>query len=238
MGSSGLINGALTILAACVPLAKRPVYLGIVMSVSQLGIVLGPLIGGALTQYTTWRWCFYINLPIGGLTAGVLLLINIPDRVMRDTGTPLISVIREKLDLLGFALFAPAAVQFLLALQWGGTTYPWNSATVIGLFCGAAGTLCVFLAWEYHKGDMAMIPFSIMKRRVVWCSCLAAFFFFGGMLSFTYYLPIYFQAVKGVSPTLSGVYLLPSVLSQILFSVVSGFLGMSYFGIPSFLLAL
>jgi len=227
MGGSGLINGALTILAACLPLAKRPVYLGIMMSVSQLGVVLGPVVGGALTQYTTWRWCFYINLPVGGLTAGLLLLVNIPERVVRDSETPLTSIIREKLDLLGFALFAPAAIQFLLALQWGGTRYPWSSATVIGLFCGAAGTLCVFLAWEYRKGDMAMIPFSIMRRRVVWCSCLVAFFYFGGMLSFIYYLPIYFQAVKGVSPTLSGVYLLPSILSQIVFSVLSGFLGMS-----------
>lgn len=226
MGSSGLVNGALTIMAACVPLAKRPVYLGIMMSVSQLGIVLGPLIGGALTQYTTWRWCFYINLPICGLTAVLLLLINIPDRVVRDTDMKSITIIREKLDLVGFALFAPAAVQFLLALQWGGTRYRWDSATVIGLLCGTAGTVCVFLAWEYRKGDMAMIPFSIMRRKVVWSSCLVAFFFFGGMLSFSYYMPIYFQAVKGVSPTMSGVYLLPSISSQILFSVLSGFLGM------------
>ncbi|KAG6986530.1 hypothetical protein G7Y79_00078g099840, partial [Physcia stellaris] len=122
----------------CVPLAKRPIYLGMVMSIGQLGIAFGPLIGGALTQYTTWRWCFYINLPIGGVTAAILLLIKIPDRTAQHKGTPLPTILRERLDLLGFAIFAPAAIQFLLALQWGGTKYRWNSPTVIGLFCGAA----------------------------------------------------------------------------------------------------
>lgn len=227
LGSSGLINGALTIIAACVPLVKRPVYLGIMMSISQFGTVLGPLIGGALTQYTTWRWCFYINLPIGGVTAALLLCITVPDRTAKD-GTSLANIVREKLDLLGFSIFAPAAIQFFLALEWGGVSYRWDSAKIIGLLCGAAGTLCVFLAWEYRKGDGAMIPFSMMRRRVVWSSCFVVCFFFGGMLSMSYYLPIYFQAVKGVSPTLSGVYLLPSILSQILFSVLSGVLGKYY----------
>ena len=225
LGSSGLINGALTIIAACVPLAKRPMYLGIMMAIAQLGLVLGPLIGGALTQYTTWRWCFYINLPIGGATAALLIFITLPDRTIKAPHTWWLGIVREKLDLLGFAIFAPAAIQFFLALEWGGTSYAWDSATVIGLFCGAAGTLCLFLAWEYRKGDAAMIPFSMMRNRVVWSSCFVVCFFYGGMLAMSYYLPIYFQAVKGVSPTLSGVYLLPSILSQMALAPLSGYLG-------------
>ena len=134
LGSSGLINGALTIIAACVPLQKRPAYLGFMMSFGQLGIAFGPLIGGALTQYTTWRWCFYINLPIGAVAAAILLLIRIPDRTADTRDVSLPTIFREKLDLLGFAIFAPAAIQFLLALQWGGTKYRWDSATTIGLF--------------------------------------------------------------------------------------------------------
>ena len=225
LGSSGLVNGALTIMAACVPLEKRPFHLGAMMSISQLGILLGPLIGGALTQYTIWRWCFYINLSIGGLAAAFLFLIAVPDRSFKDNGISLSVIIREKLDLVGFAIFASAAVQFLLALQSGGTREPWNSVVVIGLFCGAAGTLCLFLVWEHPKGDAAMVPFSMIRIRIVWSSCLFIFSFIGVMLSMSYYLPIYFQAVKGVSPILSGLYLLPSFLSQMFLSVLSGYLG-------------
>ena len=132
----------------------------------------------------------------------------------------------EKLDVLGFALFAPCAIQFLLALEWGGTRYAWESATIIGLFCGAAGTFCVFLVWEYRRGDSAMIPFSMVRRRIVWCSCSVTFFFMGSMMITSYYMPIYFQAVRNATPTMSGVYILPGILSQILFAIVAGVLGM------------
>lgn len=113
----------------------------------------------------------------------------------------------------------------LMALQWGGVKYTWNSATIIGLLCGGAGTLVLFMAWEYRVGDSAMIPFSILRKTVVWCSCLVIGFFFASLLVFSYYLPIYFQTVKGVSPTMSGVYMLPGVFSQIVTAILSGFLG-------------
>lgn len=83
----------------------------------------------------------------------------------------------------------------------------------------------MFLLWEYRKGDNAMIPFSIARQRVVWCSCIFGFFLMGTVMCTSYYLPIYFQAVKGVTPTLSGVYLLPSILSQLMLAVISGALG-------------
>jgi hypothetical protein len=114
---------------------------------------------------------------------------------------------------------------FLLALEWGGTTYAWNSSIVIGLFCGAAATLLIFLAWEYKRGHTAMIPFGIVKQRVVWSSCLTMFFFAGSMMLTNYYLSIYFQAVRGASPLTSGVDILPGVLSQMLLSLISGVLG-------------
>lgn len=129
-----------------------------------------------------------------------------------------------KLDLFGFSLFAPAAIQFLLALEWGGTKHPWGSATVIGLFCGAFGTLLVFLAWEYHMSDGAMIPLSIIRRRVVWSSCVNYGCLMGATLSSTFYLPIYFQAARDATPTLSGVDLLPSMLGTIIFGITSGIL--------------
>ena len=134
--------------------------------------------------------------------------------------------ILKELDIIGFALFAPAAIQLLLALQWGGIRYHWGDATIIGLFCGAFGTLCLFLARQYRVGDKAMIPFSMVRQRPVWSASLTMFFFFGAQLIMSYYLPIYFQTVRDASPTMSGVYMLPSILSQIIFATVSGVLGM------------
>ena len=139
-----------------------------------------------------------------------------------------ISVVRTlptKLDLIGFAIFAPAAIQLLLALQYGGNQFAWNSSTVIGLFCGAGATSLVFLAWDYYKGDAAMIPLSMIRKRTVWSSCLVYGFLMSQLFCTSYYLPIYFQGVKGVSPTLSGAYLLPSILSQLFLAVGSGTLG-------------
>jgi hypothetical protein len=137
------------------------------------------------------------------------------------------SVVRTlpaKLDLIGFAIFAPAAIQLLLALQYGGITFPWNSAQIIGLFCGAGGTFIVFLAWEYYKSDAAMIPFSMVRKKTVWASCLIYGLVMGQLFCLSFYLPIYFQGVKGASPTMSGVYILPGVLSHVFTSLSSGVL--------------
>lgn len=131
----------------------------------------------------------------------------------------------KELDLVGFALFAPAAIMLLLALQYGGNQYSWNSSQVIGLLVGSVVTFAVFVLWEAHKGDSAMIPASIMKRRTVWASCITFGFLMSLLYMITYYLPIYFQAVKGVSPTMSGVYLLPTIIAQLLAAGLSGFLG-------------
>ena len=171
---------------------------------------------------------FYINLPVGGAVAILLILIRIPDLTIKTEGQSTLLMILGKLDIFGFALFAPAAIQFLLALEWGGSRYVWKSATIIGLFCGAAGTFCVYLAWEYRRGDSAMIPFSMVRRRIVWCSCLNIFMFMGSMIITSYYMPIYFQAVRNATPTMSGVYILPAIISQVIFASVSGFLGMCH----------
>jgi hypothetical protein len=171
---------------------------------------------------------FYINLPCGGVAATFLLFISLPLRTTKGAGKQTVLNTLGKLDLIGFSLFAPATIQFIFALEWGGIKYAWNSATIIGLFCGSFGTLLVFLAWEHHMGDEAMIPLSIIGRRVVWSSSLNYVCFMGSMLISTYYLPIYFQAVRNATPTLSGVDLLPSVISTIIFGIVSGGLCMSY----------
>ena len=98
----------------------------------------------------------------------------------------------------------------------------------MGSECGAGVTFIIFLVWEHRVGDEAMFPYSMVRKREVWSSCLVIGFFFGSLLTFSYYLPIYFQAVKGASPTMSGVYILPGILSQMLMAVVSGVLGEDY----------
>lgn len=113
----------------------------------------------------------------------------------------------------------------LMALEWGGSQYSWKSATIIGLFCGAAVMSIVFLSWEYYAGVDAMIPFSMVKLRVIWSSCLVIWVLFGAMMVYSYYLPIYFQAVRGASPMKSGVDILPLILSQVVGSILSGGLG-------------
>ncbi|OJJ06466.1 hypothetical protein ASPVEDRAFT_200448 [Aspergillus versicolor CBS 583.65] len=224
MGVSGISNGAFTIIAGIAPLNKRPALIGMVMGISQFGLVIGPLIGGVLTQYSTWRWCFYINLPVGALVGLLLLFVRIPDETRKPEAKVVARVMHKELDLVGFALFAPAAIMLLLALQYGGNQYSWNSSQVIGLLVGSVVTFVVFVLWEAHKGDSAMIPASIMKRRTVWASCITFGFLMSLLYMITYYLPIYFQAVKGVSPTMSGVYLLPTIIAQLFAAGLSGFL--------------
>ncbi|KAK4165644.1 putative multidrug efflux system protein [Cladorrhinum sp. PSN259] len=222
IGGAGLINGALTIIATSVPLERRASLTGVMMGLSQLGIVSAPLIGGALTTYTTWRWCFYINLPVGALAFIGLLLVQIPDQMEKQPAMVVLRRIHVELDLVGFALLAPASVMLLMALSWGGNEYRWDSATIIGLFSGAGGTALVWLAWDWHKGDEAMIPLSMLSKRAVWASSVTHTFLMSITYAGSFFLPIYFQAVKDATPIMSGVYLLASIISQLFAAVGSG----------------
>ncbi|KAJ5152477.1 hypothetical protein N7492_009757 [Penicillium capsulatum] len=173
----------------------------------------------------SWRWCFYLNLPIGGLVAILLFIIEIPEQMIKPPIEKAARTIIHELDLIGFALFSPAAIQLLLALSYGSNgKYAWNSATVIGLFGGAAGTFAVFLLWEHHQGAKAMIPLNMIVNRKVWASCLVMMGIYGTVNCTSYYLPIYFQSVHNYSPIRSGISLLPVMLGQVVFSVVSGLL--------------
>ncbi|KAH6715640.1 major facilitator superfamily domain-containing protein [Leptodontidium sp. MPI-SDFR-AT-0119] len=222
MGGSGLLNGAYGIIHGIAPIEKQPRLLGIIIGLSLLGILSGPLIGGLLTEFASWRWCFYINIPSGGIAAFLLAIIPFPgEKNTTTTKQPLLQRLL-KLDLVGFFFFAPAAMMLIFAIEWGGTMYLWNSPTIIGLFVGCGATFLVFVAWEHHVGAGAMIPLSIIRRRVIWSSCLYMLFFIGSALTAIFYLPLYFQTVRHASPTMSGVDLLPSIIATSLFSIVAG----------------
>ncbi|KAI0177899.1 major facilitator superfamily domain-containing protein [Pestalotiopsis sp. NC0098] len=236
VGASGVSSGAYTILSATVPLERRPAILGMLMGIAQLGTISGPLVGGAFTTGYTWRWCFYINLPLGALVAVPLLLLHIPDQVEKSNALKVVRNLHRHLDLIGFALLAPAIVQLLLALQFGGNQFAWSSSQVIGLFCGSGATFIVWVFWNIHKGDKALLPFFIIKRREVWTSGVNYAFMMSTVFGSTYFLPIYFQAVKGVNAIMSGVYLLPIVLPQLLSAVVGGTLVTKIGYVPPFAL--
>lgn len=133
-----------------------------------------------------------------------------------------------KFDLTGFALFTPASIMLLLALQFGSGEYGWNSPTVIGLFCGAGAVALLFIAWEWRVGDEAMIPLKLVSQTVVWTSSLNFAFLMSVTVGASNFLPIYFQSVKGLSPTMSAVYMLAGIISQLILLLFSGALSMDF----------
>lgn len=130
-----------------------------------------------------------------------------------------------KLDLLGFVLFAGCTIQLLLAIQYGGNQYAWNDSTIIGLFCGSGVAFSLWLAWDWYKGDAAMLPLSMICKRPVWASCLTYGLGTGTLIMMSYYLPTYFQGMRGSSPLMSGVQLLPNIISQLIMGILCGRLG-------------
>ncbi|KAK1997781.1 hypothetical protein LX36DRAFT_58946 [Colletotrichum falcatum] len=121
--------------------------------VANSGSVFGPVLGGVITQYSTWRWCFYINMPIGAVVLLFLAWCNIPEQLSKPDLMEVLPRLHKYLDFVGFVSSAAAAAVLLTALQIGGNTYPFGSPVVIGNFCGSAGALAAFLVWNYRKGE-------------------------------------------------------------------------------------
>ncbi|KAF8246149.1 MFS general substrate transporter [Wilcoxina mikolae CBS 423.85] len=220
LGSSGLFSGATNIMAVTMSLQSRAAFMGGISSMFGVATVIGPLIGGVLTQHASWRWCFYINLPCGFVTAVLLIFVFHP-KLRKLAALTTIDKL-QKLDILGCLFFVPPCIMLLLGIQWGGNNYPWKSGQVLGLIIGCIPLFCIFIAWEHHKGSDAMVPLGIIRQLTVATSCLTMFFQMGGALLMTYYLPIWFQVVKDANPTASGVMMLPTILAQVLLAIVCG----------------
>ena len=154
-----------------------------------------------------------------------LLLLNIPEQLNKPHWLEVLKNPMQEFDLIGFGLFAPAAIMLFLVLDFGGNRFSWNSPEVIGLFCGTAAMFAIWCFWNYRKGVSALIPFSMLGRRVVWSSCATIFIIAGTVFVTAYYLPLYFQGVKAQTPFESGYNFLPTILTQVVFTLLSGRLG-------------
>ncbi|KAG4028427.1 hypothetical protein MFRU_021g00190 [Monilinia fructicola] len=221
LGSAGIFSGALIIVAYSVPLVKRPMFTGIIGAMYGIASVAGPLLGGVFTDKATWRWCFLINLPIGAVTIIVILIFfKAPDREA-VAELPWSERVKE-FDLLGTAFFIPAIICLLLALQWGGTKYPWGNGRIIALFVLFGVLIGIFIAIQFWKGDSATVPPNMMKKRSMWSAAWFSFCLGSYFLLLIYYLPIWFQAVKGDSAVKSGISNIPMVLTLVIVSIISG----------------
>ncbi|KAB8078693.1 major facilitator superfamily domain-containing protein [Aspergillus leporis] len=203
MGTSGTQNGFNTIIAGIVPLQKRPALIGIAFGFAQIGLASGPLVG---------------------VVAVLLVMVRIPDPVPKAHPMAVLRTLHKKMDFPGFFAFAGSSIMLLLAPQYGDNQFPWYSATVIGCFCGAGATFLLWLFWNWKQGEAGLIPLSLICLKPVWSSCATFGLSMGALLTTSYFLPIYFQGVRGASPLMSGIQVLPNIIPQIITAVLAGVL--------------
>lgn len=221
LGCAGIFSGALIILAHSVPLRKRPIYTGLIGAMYGIASVAGPLMGGAFTDHATWRWCFFINLPIGAVAVIVIILFFTPPNRAKADKLSNSDKLKE-FDLIGTAILLPGIVSLLLALQWGGSKYTWGSPTIVGLIVCAGVLLAAFMGVQFWIGEKATIPPRILKQRSIASGAIVAFAVGSSFMLLVFYLPIWFQAIQGVSATQSGIRNLPLILGVTVFSILGG----------------
>ncbi|KAF7314331.1 Major facilitator superfamily transporter [Mycena kentingensis (nom. inval.)] len=222
LGSAGIFSGALIIVANTVPLTKRPMYTGLIGAMYGIASVAGPLLGGVFTDKVSWRWCFYINLPIGAVTLIVItFFFTAPGAQRKEDGMPLRQRIM-KFDPIGTIIFVPAIVSLLLALQWGGSKYEWSNGRIIGLFVVFGVLISIFIGLQVWGQENATVPPRILKYRSILAGCIFSLTLGSSFFILVYYLPIWFQAIKGVSAVKSGIDNLPMILSLVIASLIAG----------------
>ncbi|KAI1271401.1 major facilitator superfamily domain-containing protein [Xylaria sp. FL0933] len=203
-------------------LAKSPACTGIMGLNYCFASGLGPLVGGAITTGTIWRWRFYITLPMGTIT--VLIIASWKEKFLQA-------------NFVGAVLVLGSLISFSLATQYGGQTKPWNSGTVVELLLTVVVLVGIFAVWEWHAGERAMIVHRLLMQQRAGIGSAFAFLLAGSYCLTLYYLPIYFQSIDNGSPTNSGVDTLPLILASTVAVISAGlFITKTGHAIPLWLL--
>jgi len=212
IGGGIMIANAFTLIGDLFPPGERGKYQGIMSGVFGLSSIIGPPLGGFLTDSLSWHWIFFINIPLG-LIVIALFMLFFPD-VRPD-------IVKHKVDYYGVITLILAVVPALLALSWGGVEYPWLSVEIIGMFVFSIIMGVAFIIIE-RRGQNPIIPLSLFNNRILAVSEIVIFFTGIGMFGSIIFVPLFFQGVLGVSATTSGSFLTPMMLGMVGGSFVSG----------------
>jgi EmrB/QacA subfamily drug resistance transporter len=211
LGAGGLMVGAMATIGEIVPPRERGKYMSYFMAVMMLATIGGPLLGGWLTEALSWRWIFYINLPIGGAALVYLSFrMHLPKRR-----------VEHRIDYWGGILLGVVSTAIILIATWGGTQYSWGSAEVLGLAALAVGAMVAFIRVELRAAE-PMLPLHLFKIGNFRNSMIITFFVGLGLFGVMTFLPLYQQTVQGATPTVSGLLMTPMMVGSMVTSILAG----------------